>query len=92
MALPTQFAQFTLSVATLRYEDAGNGVATRKTIPLARIDCVEASSIATEVYPSRGKVVVHAGSVRLEASVDGEGAGDAAAAFAEHVLLRIALR
>lgn len=92
MPLPSHFAQFTLGGATLRYEDAGNGVATRKTIPLVRIDCVEASFIATEVYPSRGKVVVHAGSVRLEASVDGEGAGDAAAAFAEHVLLRIALR
>jgi hypothetical protein len=92
MRLPSNFAQFTLRGSTLCYEDAGSGIATRKTIPLARIDCIEAFAVATEVYPSRGKVVVHAGSVRLEASVDGEGAGDAAGAFAEQVLLAIALR
>ena len=77
------------SPSVLVYEDAAGGVHAWRAIPLRRIDAVEASAIATEVYPSRGKVVVQAGAVRLEASVDGPGAGEAARAFAEAVLQQV---
>jgi len=78
------FGPFHLDGA-LVYADAGGGVATRRVIPLRQIDCIEASSIATEVYPSRGRVVVHAGNVRLEVTVDGPDAGRAAQAFVAQV-------
>ena len=79
------FGQFHLDGA-LVYADSGGGTTTRRVIPLGRIDCIEASAIATEVYPSRGRVVVHAGNVRLEVTVDGPDAGADAEAFVARVL------
>lgn len=79
------FAQLSLQRGFLVYRDAAGGTDVVKRIPLGRVDLIEAAAIATEVYPSRGRVVVQAGAVRLEVAVDGDGAADAAAAFVDAV-------
>ena len=85
LPLTTTFAQLSLETGFLVYRDAAGGVDVVKRIPLGRVDMIEAAAIATEVYPCRGRVVVHAGAVRLEVALDGEGAPDAAASFVNAV-------
>jgi hypothetical protein len=82
----SRFGAFSLQKGAIVYEDSAGGTSTWRAIPLGRLDSVEAGSLATEVYPSRGRVVVHAGNVRLEVTRDGPGAGAEARAFAEAVL------
>lgn len=79
------FAQLSLEAGFLVYRDAAGGIDVVKRIPLGRLDLIEAAAIATEVYPTRGRVVVQAGAVRLEVAVDGEGAAAAASAFVDVV-------